>query len=144
MHMGILVTLISLATAFIIVAIPSWTNTPLAFLGALSYSFYLVHEPIGSRVINLALRLPRSPVVAAVSIGAGVAVSIGAAYVLYRFVERPSQRYAGGLRFDQEVPPSEGAGLLLTKAAVSMASRFVPRGPRTASPRACRKPRPRP
>jgi peptidoglycan/LPS O-acetylase OafA/YrhL len=106
-HMGVWVMVIGLATAFIIVAVPSWTNAPLALLGTLSYSLYLLHVPVGGRVINLARRLPPSPVVAIVGISTAAAVSIGAAYVLYRIVERPAQRYAGSLRFSREVPLSK-------------------------------------
>lgn len=109
MHMGVVLMLVGLSTAFIIVAVPSWTNAHLSLLGTLSYSLYLAHVPIGGRVINLARRLPPSPMVSVLSIVTATAVSIGAAYILYRFVERPAQQYAGRLRFDQEVPTCEVA-----------------------------------
>lgn len=107
MRMGVAVMVTGLATALVIVAVPSWTNTPLAFLGTMSYSLYLMHVPIGGRVINLARRLPPSPLVATGGIAAAAAVSLGAAYLLYRFVERPAQHYAGSLRFTQGHPPRQ-------------------------------------
>lgn len=99
-RMGFAVAIVGLATACLIVWIPSWTSPPLAFLGTVSYSLYLLHVPIGGRIINLAQRLPPSPLVALIGITLALAGSLGAAYVMYRFVERPAQRYAGSLRFD--------------------------------------------
>ena len=67
------------------------------WLGAISYSLYLLHQPIGSRVMNLGHRFVSSPgselVLSLVALG----VSIAAAAVLWRYVERPaiaaSRRY---------------------------------------------------
>jgi peptidoglycan/LPS O-acetylase OafA/YrhL len=106
---GVLVMLVGLATAFVILAMPSWTNAPLAFLGTLSYSLYLLHVPVGGRVINLAQRLPPSAVVAVAGIATATAASVGAAYLLYRLIERPAQRYAASVRFEQEVTSVTGA-----------------------------------
>jgi peptidoglycan/LPS O-acetylase OafA/YrhL len=100
---GIWVMLVALAAALLIVAVPSWTNAPLAFLGTISYSLYLLHVPVGGRVINLAQRLPPSALVAVAGIAAATVVSIAAAYALYRLVERPAQRYAGSLRFGKKI-----------------------------------------
>ncbi len=102
MRMGVLVMAVGLAAAFIIVAIPSWTNAPLAFLGTMSYSLYLLHVPVGGRIINLAQRLPPSTAVGVAGMATAVAASIGAAYLLYSIVERPAQRYAASLRFTQK------------------------------------------
>jgi peptidoglycan/LPS O-acetylase OafA/YrhL len=108
-HMGAIVMLLGLGTALVIVAVPSWTNPPLALLGTLSYSLYLLHVPIGGRVINLAVRLPPSALVGVASVATAAAVSLGAAYVLYRFVESPAQRYAGSLRYSKDAQPGKGA-----------------------------------
>lgn len=105
-RMGGWVTFVGLATALGIFALPSWTNAPMAFLGTLSYSLYLLHVPVGGRVINLAQRLPASAFVAIVGIGAAFALSIAAAYVLFRVVERPAQQYAGSLRFTGTITPN--------------------------------------
>lgn len=100
-HMGAIVMVVGLATAIVIVVVPSWTNPPLAVLGTLSYSIYLLHVPVGGRVINLARRLPQSTPLLLLSMVAATAVSILAAYALYRLVEKPAQKYAGSLRFDR-------------------------------------------
>jgi peptidoglycan/LPS O-acetylase OafA/YrhL len=64
------------------------------FLGAISYSFYLLHVPVGGRVINLATRLNLSELgkLGAVTVASGL--SLVAAYVLYRLVEVPAHRLA--------------------------------------------------
>ena len=117
MHMGALVMVAGLATSVIIVAIPAWTSRPLAFLGTLSYSLYLLHVPVGGRVINLAGRLPASPVAGFAGVAAALVVTIAAAYLMYRLVERPAQIYAGSLRFGAETPP----GLMTRRASPARA-----------------------
>jgi peptidoglycan/LPS O-acetylase OafA/YrhL len=65
----------------------------LQFLGRISYSLYLTHTLVGSRVVHLGLRLFPQPlvwphVVALVSVGA--IVSLVTAQIFYSLVERPS------------------------------------------------------
>ena len=69
---------------------------PLAYLGAVSYSLYLVHTPTGSRVINLSTRLPDSLLLRYAAIVVATCVSVAAAIVFWRIVERPSQRWSKG------------------------------------------------
>ena len=69
---------------------------PLAGAGALSYSLYLLHVPFGMRVINLATRLPSVPVYRYAAVLLALAVSLGAAYLFWRWIERPSQLWAQG------------------------------------------------
>jgi peptidoglycan/LPS O-acetylase OafA/YrhL len=68
---------------------------PLLFLGGISYSLYLVHPIVGGRFVNL-LRLATgggfSPAASLAAFAAGVAVSIGAAWLLYVAVERPTMQ----------------------------------------------------
>ena len=68
---------------------------PAAFslLGAISYSLYLLHVRIGGRIINLATRLPESALTTVATVAAVVA-SVGSAYLLWRFIERPAMAYA--------------------------------------------------
>ncbi|MBI2795317.1 MAG: acyltransferase [Gemmatimonadetes bacterium] len=71
-----------------------------ATLGALSYSLYLVHEPIGGRVVNLAVHWDRRPWFVNVAVvAAALAVSLGAAWLLHHGVERPAQRWASRIRY---------------------------------------------
>jgi peptidoglycan/LPS O-acetylase OafA/YrhL len=90
---------VTLLAALVIVLAPSLTNRWLAVLGTLSYSLYLVHYQVGGRVINLAARLPPSLLVMTGAVILASVVSLGVAYLMYRFVEKPSQQYAASLRF---------------------------------------------
>ncbi|MCX7386126.1 MAG: acyltransferase [Planctomycetales bacterium] len=67
---------------------------PLSFLGTISYSLYLLHEPVGNRIFNLAGRLPESIVRPLPVLIAGLGGSILIAYGFWRIVEEPSQRWA--------------------------------------------------
>ena len=72
-------------------------------LGLISYSLYLVHEPIGGRVVNFAVRHGgRSAWINAAVVVVGVAVSLAAAWVMYRSIERPSQQLASRIRYQRD------------------------------------------
>lgn len=68
--------------------------TPFAFVGTISYSLYLVHTPIGSRVTNLATRLPETVFYRYSALVAAFAISIGCAYCFWYLIERPSHAWA--------------------------------------------------
>jgi peptidoglycan/LPS O-acetylase OafA/YrhL len=63
----------------------------LSKLGAISYSLYLVHVPIGGKVINFATRLPNVWYVQLSALIIASVITIAAAYVLWRFVEKPTK-----------------------------------------------------
>lgn len=67
---------------------------PFAFLGTISYSLYLLHVPIGGRIINLASRLPESVIYRYPAIVIALIVSVSCAYAFWWVIERPSQRWA--------------------------------------------------
>lgn len=106
---------IGLASALTIVflRIPSWR--PLTVLGAMSYSLYLLHVPIGGRVVNLGTRLAPSLPAQLLVLGAAVVCSCVAAYVLYRMVERPAQRWSSRFGYGAENQPPRTT--LTTEAA---------------------------
>jgi peptidoglycan/LPS O-acetylase OafA/YrhL len=89
---------VGLGTAVAILRIKG-TNRLLAFLGRISYSLYLVHVPIGGRIINLGERMHGGFPVKVAFLVAATAVSLTAAYAMYRFVELPCKDYASGMRF---------------------------------------------
>ena len=68
-------------------------------LGAISYSLYLLHVPIGGRVVNLGNRLPYSIPVRLVTLLIAAAVSLGAAYLFARLIEEPAQRWSSSIRY---------------------------------------------
>jgi peptidoglycan/LPS O-acetylase OafA/YrhL len=67
-----------------------WASGPLPFLGRLSYSFYLIHAVVLARLVRGMARAGYPPEEhGLLAAGLGLALSLLAAYVLYRLVERP-------------------------------------------------------
>ncbi len=84
---------IAAAFAFGFLFVPLNRPVPaLSFLGAISYSLYLIHVPIGGRIINLAVRLPATTAVQLAAILLAGVVSILAAYCFWFLIERPSAK----------------------------------------------------
>lgn len=66
---------------------------PLAWLGTISYSFYLLHLPIGQRMVGHLRRHVSANIAGDCALLGLVFVAvIGASYIFYRLIERPSQR----------------------------------------------------
>ena len=80
---------------------------PFLWLGSVSYSLYLVHVPIGGRVINLGQRFIGGPLSQVLLLSIAIAVSLVATYVLYRLVERPAQRWSSRLRYTKPTPTAD-------------------------------------
>jgi peptidoglycan/LPS O-acetylase OafA/YrhL len=71
-------------------------------LGTISYSFYLIHSTLGNKLINLSVRLPYSGLAwNALQILSAILLALVSAWVLYYFVERPSQRWSSQIKFRQ-------------------------------------------
>lgn len=67
----------------------------LSGLGAISYSLYLVHLPVGGRVVNLGKRFIDEVAIQEFALSVlALSVSIFCAFVLYRLVELPSHRWS--------------------------------------------------
>lgn len=96
--LGFLATLVGVLTAYMICvfkekqppSVVSW----LSWVGTISYSLYLVHVPIGGRVVNLAERFPNLPIYRYAASIVAIAMSIGGAWLFWRFVEFPSHLWA--------------------------------------------------
>jgi peptidoglycan/LPS O-acetylase OafA/YrhL len=74
----------------------------IAFLGSISYSFYLLHGPIGGKLMNLAARLPATWHGPAIILA--LCISFLAALGLWWFVERPSMRLSAAIRYPPAAP----------------------------------------
>jgi peptidoglycan/LPS O-acetylase OafA/YrhL len=71
----------------------------LLFFGAISYSLYLVHAPIGAALLGLGRHLPASLAIdAAVILLAGL-VSLAVAYAFYRWIEMPATAWSKLIRY---------------------------------------------
>jgi peptidoglycan/LPS O-acetylase OafA/YrhL len=101
---GWIVALIAVVTGLLI-AFVSFRNPIADFLGDVSYSVYLLHLPIGVSLIGwLSHLLPFSGSYIGVIDCVGLAASVGAATVLYRWVEQPAQDFSSQVRFVRERP----------------------------------------
>jgi peptidoglycan/LPS O-acetylase OafA/YrhL len=66
----------------------SFATPPIAFLGRISFSLYLVHVPVLLAALHLAPAYPNR------ALAVGVVASIGVGWLFARFVEEPSARLA--------------------------------------------------
>jgi len=77
----------------------------LQFLGAISYSLYLLHNPLTGAGFNLVRRaLPPGIATELVGLAASVAICVAVSYAAYRLVEVPSQRWSRAIRLKRPVP----------------------------------------
>ncbi len=94
------------ATALIIVFLKIPKLAPLTFLGTISYSLYLIHVPIGGRVVNLGKRFVEGAAVELALSAFAIVVSLAAAYVFYRLIEARAVRWSK--RLNRSSAPAAG------------------------------------
>lgn len=108
-------TALFLYTAVLRQKMSTWlTHRVLLYLGSISYSLYLFHAIIGDRFVAFIRRwlLPRldlslqSAAMALLLLATVLAVSIVAAHLVYRFVEKPS------MRLSKRVKPASATSIL--------------------------------
>lgn len=95
---------VGLTTALLIAFVPGRRVRVLAFLGLISYPLYLLHIPIGTRLITLSLRWHLGWVENLGVLALALAASIGAAWLLHLRIERPAQRWASAIRYRRPPP----------------------------------------
>ncbi len=66
----------------------------LTYLGTISYSLYLVHVPIGGRVVNLASRFTHDQLGHLFVYGMALTIAVSCAHIFYVYIERPALRKA--------------------------------------------------
>lgn len=84
-------TTIGLGRGFQLSGRPGWILT---YLGTISYSLYLIHVPVGGRVVNLGRRFVHGEFGHLIVSGLALAVALAFAHLFYVFVERPALRKA--------------------------------------------------
>jgi peptidoglycan/LPS O-acetylase OafA/YrhL len=90
--LGIPAALVGTLTSIIIVFVRI-SYSPLLKLGEISYSLYLVHQPVGALALSLSRRyLPF--IGSGGAVGVGLLASFTTAYVFYRLIERPAQAWS--------------------------------------------------
>lgn len=91
-----IVAAVALSVAGMRGAMNRWLNLPaLQFIGLVSYSLYLLHNPLTGSGFNVINRvLPPSWFAEAVGLAGTLAICLVGSYLAYRFVEQPSQRWS--------------------------------------------------
>lgn len=103
--LGGLIALAGTATGLLIVH-ARLNSRCLLFLGQISYSLYLLHAPVGGRVINLGSRFAEGPLAQMAVLALAVGASVGAAFLFHHWVELPAQRWSSSVRFRGPQPPA--------------------------------------
>ena len=94
--------LASLGIAFVSLPHHPW----IVAAASLTYSFYLLHEPIGSRAVSLVSRMGSGTLVNLAALAAGIGSSLVAAWLLFILVERPALTWASRISYSGNAPPS--------------------------------------
>ena len=89
---------LGIATALMIRFVKLPASRATAF-GAISYSLYLLHVPIGGRIMNLGGRFAHGTPALVLLLMTAVGTSILAAAIFYRLVELPSQRLSSSIQY---------------------------------------------
>lgn len=96
---GLLLFLIVAISAILIVTIKK-ANRFFLFLGMVSYSLYLIHIPVGGRVINLLVKFSSGSIIEKeMIVFAGVAFVLPAAYLYYKVIEKPFKILASKINY---------------------------------------------
>jgi peptidoglycan/LPS O-acetylase OafA/YrhL len=112
---GPLIAMTCILTALVI-AFLDFGGRVLTWLGMISYSLYLMHVPIGGKIIDLGGRFTHGEIGQILVLAAATAASVMAAWVLYQIVELPSQRLSSRISHRRQ-PRSEGEEVACTAAA---------------------------
>jgi peptidoglycan/LPS O-acetylase OafA/YrhL len=97
--------LATVSTAVLLVKVQIPRIAPIAWLGAISYSLYLLHVPIGHRVISLMIRVSGSGLIGIPTVAGALAASMVGAALLCRWVEKPSLRWAAKIGYRRNEAP---------------------------------------
>jgi peptidoglycan/LPS O-acetylase OafA/YrhL len=103
---GVPVSVVSVSTGLLI-AFFTLENRWLLKLGEVSYSLYLLHIPIGLRIIDFMSRLPFSGELIVVIDVIAIGVSLYASVLFYRWIEAPSQKWSSAIKIKPLLKPSE-------------------------------------
>jgi peptidoglycan/LPS O-acetylase OafA/YrhL len=107
---GLIIGIAGAATAMIIAFVDVNLDRHWTFLGMISYSLYLLHVPIGGRVINLGERLGGGLSTKLAVLAVALAVTLATSWIFYRLVERPAQRWSAALSYRRRVAAPTGFG----------------------------------
>jgi peptidoglycan/LPS O-acetylase OafA/YrhL len=96
--LGVTIALTCAITSLVI-AFVEFGGRILTWLGSISYSLYLMHVPVGGKIVDLGTRFRHGQFLPSLFLIAATAGSIFAAWVLYRIVELPAQRLSSRISY---------------------------------------------
>ncbi len=73
-----------------------------AFLGLISYSLYLIHVPIGGRIINITEVLTTNQSLRTTAVLVAITICIITSYIYYLLIEKPSLNLAKKINYKEE------------------------------------------
>ena len=82
-----------------IIVTPFHKTKVISFLSKISYSLYLVHVPIGGRIINLSLRFVKTDTQRWITVLIALVTCIIVAYLFYTAVEKPAIKWSKQMRY---------------------------------------------
>ncbi len=92
-HHSYVITILAVGASLGIAFLNRFSNFKLLiFFGNISYSLYLIHIPVGGRIINLSKRLPLDTYGKLLAIALALLMSIFVAWLFYILIEKPSHR----------------------------------------------------
>jgi peptidoglycan/LPS O-acetylase OafA/YrhL len=94
-----LVAAVCVALLHLALAAPRFAPVPLLWFGGISYSLFLIHVPIGGRVVNLLSRWPLTPPSQLLVCLLALLVSVLVAWGFCALIERPSHQWSRRLLF---------------------------------------------
>lgn len=112
-----LVIAVTCAITSLIIAFVEFSGRSLLWLGSISYSLYLMHVPVGGKIVDLGVRFRHGQFVPTLFLIAATAGSIFAAWVLYRVVELPSQRLSSRISYVKKRDKEADDQVACTQAA---------------------------
>jgi peptidoglycan/LPS O-acetylase OafA/YrhL len=83
----------------LLIAFVEFSGRILTWLGSISYSLYLMHVPVGGKIVDIGTRFRHGQFVPSLFLIAATASSIFAAWLLYRILELPSQRLSSRISY---------------------------------------------
>jgi len=103
---GWLVPLVAVPTGLLI-AFSHFHSKRMDRLGDVSYSLYLLHLPIGVSLIGMMSHwIPYSSWFLGLLDAIGLAACVGAAWIMYQFIEKPSQEMSSAIRYARRPAPT--------------------------------------
>jgi peptidoglycan/LPS O-acetylase OafA/YrhL len=96
-HGGLIATVATLTA--LMISLWRWPVPYATKLGLISYSLYLVHVPIGGRIVNLGGRLSYGIAYDLIVLLVALLASLLAAYAFYTLIERPFLRLSARIKY---------------------------------------------